>query len=282
MVNEQNPLSEFFRGTPIYVPLPSCGFYSEKGDIITSVDGEIEVYPMTTADELLFKSPDALLNGESVARVIQSCAPGITNVRDLPMNDIEVLLLAIRQATYGIQIDYSSECPECQTEKEFGLDISWLLSNADKLEPNAQVKLENGLVIKIKPYTYTSSVKAALLAFNEGKFLQMLMSEDLSDEEKAAKAAGSYKKAVDLTMELLSLSITSVHREGKLVTDNQDFISEFLSKTSRNDTKQIEEAIKKLNEVGIPKEMEIDCDNCQHEWKTSVNFDPSHFFEQSS
>ena len=92
MVNEQeqqqNPLSDYFRGTSAYIKLPSCGFYNDPGDIETSENGEIEIYPMTTSDELLFKSPDALLNGEAIAKVIQSCAPGIKNVKNLLMNNI--------------------------------------------------------------------------------------------------------------------------------------------------------------------------------------------------
>lgn len=282
MVNEQNPLSEFFRGTPTYIKLPSCGFYSESGDIDASVDGDIEVFPMTTADELLFKSPDALLNGESVAKVIQSCAPGIKNIYDLPMNDIEVLLLAIRQTTYGNQIDFSSQCPKCENVKDFGLDVGWLLDNISMMEADAQIELDNGLSVKVKPYTYSSSVSAAVLAFNEGKFLQMLMEEDLSDEEKASKATESYNKAINLTIELLAKSIISIHKDGKLITDNPDYIDEWLNKASRNDTKEVESKVKEINLIGVPKEMEIECDHCQNKWNTAINFDPSHFFDLSS
>ena len=284
MVNEpNNPLSQYFRGTSTFTGLPSCGFYNNPEDIVTSSDGEIEIFAMTTSDELLFKSPDALLNGESVAKVVQSCAPGIKNVYDLPMVDVEALLLAIRMATYGNQIDFSSECPECGHIQEFGVDIEWLLNNIVKLEPNAHVKLENKLVVNLRPYTYSSSVKAALLAFNESKFLQMLMEEELSDEEKAAKASASYKKAVELTMELLATSIVCVKDEkGNLITDDPKFIFEWLNKISRKDTVVIENKIKDLNSKGIPKEVEIECDKCQHVWKTGINVDPSHFFEPSS
>ncbi len=282
MVNEQNPLSEFFRGTPIFVKLPSCGFYSKEGTIKTSVSGDIEVYPMTTADELLFKSPDALINGESIAKVIQSCAPSIIDVFDVPMNDIEVLLLAIRKVTYGDQIDFSSMCPECKTPMDFGLSLDLLLSDIDVLEPNEHVNLDNGLMIKIKPYTYKSSVKAAILTFNEGRFLQMLIEEDLTDEEKAEKATTSYKKAIELTIELLSSSIVSVSKDDELITDDPKFLREWLEKSSRNDTKKIEEKIKQMNTTGIKKEKELECNNCNNVWKSTIEFDPSHFFDPSS
>ena len=281
MVNEQqNPLSSYFRGKSIYTKLPSCGHYNAPEDIEFTPDNEVEVFAMTTADELLFKSPDALLNGESVAKVIESCVPGIKHVRSLPMNDIEVLLLAIRLITYDHQIDFSSQCPECETVKEFGVDIEWLLGNMEFLEPNVQVKLDNGLVVRLKPYTYALSVKAALLAFNESKFIEMLMQEDLSDEEKASRATTSFEKAVKLTIELLANSIIDIKDgDNNLITENYEHILEWLNKTSRNDTKKIEEQIKLLNVIGIPRIMEIECDNCNHKWNTEINVDPSHFFE---
>jgi len=282
MVNEQNPLAQYFRGTSTYVQLPSCGFYSNPEDIVKSPDGLIEVFAMTTADELLFKSPDALLNGESIAKVISSCVPGIKNVHDLPMNDIEALLLAIRQLTYGNQIDFSATCPNCQTEKDFGIDINWLFENIKLLNNDEKVTVDNGLTIKVKPYVYASSVKGALLSFNEGKFLQMLIEEDLSDEDKSLKATESYNKAISLTMELLSSSIRSMHTivDGveTLISDNPEHIDEWLHKASRKDTKLVENKIIELNYIGIPKTIKLECESCKNEWETAINFDPSHFF----
>jgi hypothetical protein len=275
----QNPLQQYFRSGSKYIKLPSCGFFNDVDNIQFTIDGEIEVYPMTTADELLFKSPDALLNGDSVAKVIQSCVPGIKNVRQLPINDIEILLLSIHLATYDHQIDFTSPCPNCENQQEFGVDIGWLLENMQTLEPNISVTLKNGLIINIKPYTYESSVKAALLAFNEGKFLQMLMEEDLSDEDKTKKAAISYQKAIDLTIDLLSNSIISIQNDQQeIISEDQIHILEFLDNTSSGETKIIQEKIAEINLIGIPRELEVSCDKCSHKWTTAVNIDPSHFF----
>lgn len=280
MENNQNPLTQYFRDVAIYIQLPSNGFYSNPGDIETSTTGEIAVYPMTTSDELLFKSPDALLNGESVANVIQSCAPGIKNIRNLPVNDVEVLLLAIKHASFGDQVDFEIQCPECENTQAFGVSIEACLANIETLQPDAKAVLKNNLTVKIKPYTYDSSVKAAMLAFNEGKFLQMLMQEDLSDEDKASKASESLKRATQLTTDLLTDSIVAIYNpEGELITDNSEFIKQWLLNTTRKDAKQIEDEVIKLNETGINKNFDLTCDKCEHKWTTKIEFDPSSFFE---
>ena len=277
-----NPLSNYFRDVAIYMKLPSSGFYTPEGDIEATSTGEIAVYPMTTADELLFKSPDALLNGEAIANVIQSCAPGIKNVYTLPSNDVEALLLAIRHSTYGDQMDFEDSCPECGAIKEFGISIEAGLHSIKQLEPDVSVTLDNDLVVKIRPYTYASSVKAASLAFNEEKFLQMLMEEDLDDNEKAVKAAESFVRATTLTMDLLADSIIAViTKDGELITDQQEHILPWLNNISRPQSKVIEDKILEMNLTGINKQIEISCDACEHTWLTNVEFDPSNFFGDS-
>ena len=278
----ENPLSGYFRDVAIYVHLPSNGLYSNPGDIEASSSGEVAVYPMTTADELLFKSPDALLNGEAIAKVIQSCVPSIKNVYNLPMNDVESILLAIRHSTYGDQMDFEVKCSECETPKEFGVSIESALISGKSLEGDKNVKLDNGLIVKLKPYTFSSSVKAASLAFNEEKLLQLLMEEDLEDEEKAIKASESLRRATELTMELLTDSIIAVYGEhDKLITNEREHISPWLSNISSQHSKLIETAINELNTTGINKEVHLICDKCEHEWSTNIEFDPSDFFGES-
>ena len=41
---------------------------------------ELPVSPMTAMDEIKFKTPDALMNGQGVVDVIQSCIPDIKNI----------------------------------------------------------------------------------------------------------------------------------------------------------------------------------------------------------
>ena len=73
-----NPLMQYHRPPGVYVVLPSMGnFYTNK-PALSSLN-EVLVRPMTARDELLFKSPDILMNGESLIEVVKSCVPGIEN-----------------------------------------------------------------------------------------------------------------------------------------------------------------------------------------------------------
>jgi hypothetical protein len=60
---------------------------------------------MTTKDEITLKTPDALLNGQGVVNVIESCCPAIKDAWAMPSIDVDATLIAIRIASYGNQMD---------------------------------------------------------------------------------------------------------------------------------------------------------------------------------
>jgi len=75
---KKNPLASFYRQPKIYVRLPSKGEFYTPGSLDVSENGEYPVYAMTAKDELLFKTPDALLNGTSTVELIKSCIPALS------------------------------------------------------------------------------------------------------------------------------------------------------------------------------------------------------------
>ena len=65
MTENSNPLKKYFRQPSIYVSLPTGNSYPPEV-IEPSQSGEIGIMPMTAKDEIRFKTPDALMNGEGV------------------------------------------------------------------------------------------------------------------------------------------------------------------------------------------------------------------------
>src|SRR6056300_1622120 len=101
-----SPLQKFYRQPKLYLSLPSDGKYYPPGVLETTETGEYPVYSMTAKDELAFKTPDALINGQSTVDVIQSCIPNIKNAWEMPSLDLDAALIAIRIATYGEHMDF--------------------------------------------------------------------------------------------------------------------------------------------------------------------------------
>ena len=93
-----NPLQQFFRQPKIYISLPSLGIYTIPGVIQGDVSN-LPIYGMTGMDEILMKTPDALMTGESTVKVIESCCPVIEDAWDLCLLDLDIILTAIKIAT---------------------------------------------------------------------------------------------------------------------------------------------------------------------------------------
>ena len=100
-VAQSNPLQKYFRQPKLYISLPSKGAFYPIGALEMPENKEVPVYAMTAKDELVFKTPDALLNGQATVEVIKSCIPAIKDPWNIPSIDLDTILVAIRMATYG-------------------------------------------------------------------------------------------------------------------------------------------------------------------------------------
>jgi T4 bacteriophage base plate protein len=273
-----NPLQKYFRAPGPHAKLPSNGYFCNSGDIEFTINGEVPIYPMTSADELLLKSPDALLNGYAIERVIASCAPAIHNIRNLPSPDVDVILLGIRSATYGDKLEMDVVCPKCQHENKFSISIREAIETQTSLEPEYPVRASEAVIVYVKPYTFESTTKAALASFEEQKSFQIIERQETTDQEKLALLNGGLERLAELTLTLNSASIIKIVIPEGTVT-NPQFIYEFLKNTDKNTAKKIDDKIKEINQIGINKKHSTKCAKCEHTWEPELVFDPSLFFE---
>lgn len=277
-----NPLQKYMRHPELYIKVPSNGYFNNEGTYPFSTNNEIGIAPMTTQDELLLKTPDALLNGESIAKLIESCVPGIKNVRDLPITDISVILLSIRMTSFGNEMEYQTTCPKCDNENYFSSNLEHVLASMNFLEESYVVSLTDKLSVSIRPHTYESSIKQILFSFNETKLFEMFTEEELSEEELAEKYVESFKKMASLIVEITADSVIAVLDENGIpINATRDQIFDWVANISGKDAKLLQNKIEEINKTGIDEKADVVCGNeeCKHEWTTQIGFDPANFFE---
>lgn len=279
-----NPLLKYARRPEVYVPLPSQGYFNEPGDVELSEDGEVGIAPMTTNDELLLKTPDGLLNGESLIRVLQSCCPGLKNIREIPSPDLDVLLMGIRQASYGDEMEFQVVCPECEHEGTYVFSISAATHNIKKLDPEYYVKLDNQVTVFIKPYTIDSAIKDAMNRFKEAQAIKNLADDRLNENLEAQRQISEKIHGIaDTIMHLTANSIIKIlDPQGQEISADSQQIFEWLKSLPRKDATKITGLLNDINKAVIDKHQEIECTQCQHQWSTNINFDPTYFFGISS
>ena len=275
-----NPLSQYFRQPAIYIRLPSQGKFYPTGSIDLTENGEYPVLPMTTLDEITYRTPDSLFNGTAVISVIQSCIPNIKNAWHSPGMDIDTILLAIRIATYGHELDITSSCPSCTTENDYGIDLRIAIDNIKP--PNYSQSLRLGdLEIFFRPMSYKQMNDNSMTQFEEQKTLQMLQSSDVTDSEKLNNLTEVLKKITTITTQALAQNIGLVATPTARVSD-QDQINEWLSNCDRNTFVKIRDTIIENKQQGELQPINVKCNNCSHEYAQPFTLDMSNFFGAAS
>lgn len=112
-----NPLNDYFRKPEVSIRLPAGSWY-EDGEVKFNTAGEIDVYSMLPADEIMLSNPDALVTGSAIAEIFKSCAPAVKNSDRLFYPDVNAILLAIQKATYGSKITQAAMCPKCGEKRQ--------------------------------------------------------------------------------------------------------------------------------------------------------------------
>ena len=153
MTQSSNPLKQYFRQPAIYLRLPSGGQQWPNGAIDIPENGELPVYPMTAIDEITYRTPDALFNGQAVVNVIHSCVPSIKDAWGCPTVDMNSILTAIRIASYGHEMGMTTTCPNCDTTADYGLDLRSVLDQ-QKSPDYTKTIVHGDLEIIFKSPTY--------------------------------------------------------------------------------------------------------------------------------
>ncbi len=278
---DSNPLARFFRQPAIYIRLPSDGRGWPVGSIEYPQNGEVPVLPMTAIDEITYRTPDALFNGEAVVSVIRSCVPCISDPWAVPSTDIDAILVAIRIASYGHNLDVASQCPACRTDHDYGLDLRTVIDRLEAADYGQELEIDQ-LCFHFRPLTYREINANSQLQFEQQKTLQLINdSEGMDEQSKIDRINSMMKKLIEVTVRAMSQSITAIHTPDGVVTDHAH-IEEFLNNCDRSTFEQVRDRVISLRETSELKPLNIKCPSCQHAYQQAFTLDMTRFFAPAS
>jgi hypothetical protein len=277
---KNNPLAGFYRAPKMYVAIPTGGKYYDDNVVEWPETNELAIFPMTAKDEMIMKNPDALLNGEAVVQVITSCVPCVKRPRKMISNDVDTLLIAIQGATYGDEVKVTATCPKCEHENTGEASVEGCLDGMIAVTDDYNFTTDAGLEITVRPFLYESTIKAGLANFKTTRSLQAL--QEVADELEQLKAFNENFMAIaGLNFDLIVDSVNSIRGtsedgEDFLVTDSAS-IREFLENCEASVGTAIEKSIADINDLGVNKEFNLQCEECDEVYPTSIAFDPVNF-----
>tara|TARA_R110002110_G_C13305106_1_gene704727 strand:+ start:227 stop:1081 length:855 start_codon:yes stop_codon:yes gene_type:complete len=283
MTENANPLNKYFRQASIYVKLPSGTDY--PADVVTkSETGEIGIMAMTAKDEVRFKTPDALMNGQGVVDVIESCVPDIKDAWQIKSYDLDTILVAIRIATYGETMEINFNVPGANESVAHTINLPAILDEIQKAKVDTAFTLKDGLKITVQPLTYRDMTSTSLQTFQQQKMYSAVQDSELSDEDKATRFNDAFKKLTDLNASILLKNMASITMtDGTVITDAAH-IKEFVDNANATVIKEIETKLMNLRTQGAVKPLKLKASEEQIKkgapasYEVPVTFDTSNFF----
>ena len=245
-----NPLSKYFRKPSVYISLPTGGDWYAPGGIAFDNGQELGVMPMTAKDEMMMNTPDALINSQSTIDIIKSCVPGIKDPWSMPTLDLDTVLIGIRIASYGENMDINIQVPEVNKQMAYTVDLRQLMDQIDRTKFNPFVQIDNQLTIKVKPMTYRQLTNLQLKTYEQQRLVTQVSDAKLSSAERQKTFNDIFTSMTNITLDNMKEAIVEINAEGETIVD-RSYINEFVDNMQSDMANKIKEHMDK--QVGLGK-----------------------------
>ena len=284
MVENTNPLNKYYRQPAIYITLPTKGKYYTAESYQQTQTGEIPVMPMTAKDEMAFKTPDAMINGQATVDVIKSCCPNILDPWQLTNYDLDTVLLGIRIATYGETMDINATVPVVNEQISHTVNLPALLDAVRNIEIKDSFTTETGFEVFVKPLTYKQTTNAQVKTFEQQKMVAAVGQSQMTDEQKSQKFAEAHKALTELNFEILATSFSKIKTPDGQTVEDQNQIKEFLNNADSKTVNDLQDKMLEIRNQAQTKPIKLKASEEQIKkgapvtFETPLTFDNSNFF----
>jgi len=255
---QENPLSGFMRQPKIYIKLPSGGAFWPRGSIDIPETGDLAVYSMTAKDEITFKTPDALLNGQAVVDVIESCIPSIKDAWRIPNMDIDSILIAIRLASYGEMMEVTHTVPGTKEQVTHNVDLRLLLDQLSAVSPwEESIILDENLTCFVRPMTYKDITQAALRTFEAQRMMQTITDDTITEEQKIEILNQSFDAIANINVDLVINSVVAIQTADNVVEDRA-FIYDFLQNADKTIFEKVQAHLTRMRNASTLKPLRFE------------------------
>jgi hypothetical protein len=274
-----NPLTQYFRQPAIYIRLPSGGKFYPSGALMMPPNGELPVLPMTSVDEITYRTPDALFNGTATVNVIKSCVPSIRDPWAMPASDIDAVLVGIRIASYGHAMDLDVNCPACNTDESISIDLR-VVNDTLKIG-NYEKSLSIGdLEFWFRPIPYKFVNDNNQMQMEQQQAMRVLNS-DADDQTKLDQLNRSIMLINETTLKTIAQSIAAIKTPQAMVSETE-YIIEYLSNCDSKTFNQLRDHVIAIKQQSDIKPLSLTCKECSHQYSQPFTLDLSSFFVNAS
>ena len=271
-------LNQHGRQPRLYIDLPTLGKFYSHGVIEEDQYVQLPVYGMTAMDEISLKTPDALFSGLATANIIKSCIPAIKDPFSIVRLDLEYILIAIRIASFGETLDSSANCPKCNHENGFDINLSSILSNLENQPIEHSFNLDN-LEFTLNPITYKDVTDNGIQMYSIQKQISNL---EISKDKTANEHYAKFLQDILILNNKMTAKYIANISNGAENEENNEVINEYINNNEKKVADAILENISQFVKKWDVPELAIECQDsdCKHKFASTITVDYSNFFGQ--
>jgi hypothetical protein len=269
-------LEKHKRQPKLFIELPSEGQFYD--DTVCAKVKSMPVFGMSAMDEILLKTPDALFSGEATYQVMQSCVPDILDPWQLIGYDIDYILLSIRIATYGENIDITTKCPKCTAEVDGTVSLTSLLQQVNEYETNYSFQVGE-LYFDLHPITYRQTTDFSAEHYTLQRQIMQASEVDLPQDEKDKYLNDLMLQSANLNLRIALAHINRI-TDGENEEADSEQIHKFVSENDLDFYTKVRDTIMEITQRWKLPKFDTTCGNeeCNHTFKTNLDMDYSNFF----
>ncbi len=233
-MSKPNPLQTFFRKPKFSILLPSRGRWYPANSL-KSTDGRIEIFSMTAADETKFKTNEVLMSAQATYELIQSCAPAIQDPENMPIVDLDAVLLSIRRASYSDTLSFTAAVPGTSLTDQFDLSIEALVNSLENVSEIWDEELiiqegENQVTFQLVPLNLKSLFNTTRHIMKQQHRAETLANSTSEPDEKLQEISQQLKTIANFTVNTIADSVRGIKTNTGYETQNPAEIRDLMTR----------------------------------------------------
>jgi hypothetical protein len=194
--------------------------------------------------------------------------------------DVDSILVGIRLASYGHEMELGTTCPGCKSESDYSVDLRSVLDGIRS--PNYDQSIRHGdLEFYFRPMSYRNLNENNQIQYEQQKFMSMLPDSEVPEPDKISAIGDALRRLTQVTIEALCQSIAAVKTPQSLVTE-PEFIRELMNNCDRKIFNSVRDHIIDVKNQAELKPLKIVCPECQHAYEQPMTLDMTSFFAAAS
>jgi len=278
MENKESPLKKYRRQPKLYITLPSNGKWYNETILADGTFSDLAVFSMTASDEILFKTPDALINGEATAKNISSCIPAVLDPWKIKTLDLDAILIAIRMATYGSEMNVTHKCTKCQHENSYEIALQKYLDFFSQCTFESKLTFDN-FTLWLEPLSYKRWTELQKLQTSYQRALNLNVGKIAKEEDKQEYIQELIDNINITVAKSVLEQVTKIEVDGETETDQQE-IYDFLENQDAALFNEVKKLIERNTKAWQLPSEKVKCVECDAENKIRISLDTSDFFGQ--